>query len=171
MEACHCIVTNLSEFLHYRFYKLILSEIPYIAPKIERFLKPDVRMTKYSAALVLFSIFLLVCPTSCSNQKNLTNGEKQAIENQIIVLLKEGVKPAMLEKNMMDCQLLAGKQISKSQNQWLFFHQCNGDQRTALLEKIQQSEWVLEAYFPPQGATEKSSGTSGKKGKSKPGTD
>lgn len=170
MEAYYCVVPHLSECLHNRNFKLIHSEIHYIAPEIENFVKPVGRMTKYSVALKLFSAFLLMSLMSCSNQKNMSSAEKKAIEKQVIVLLKEGVNPAVLEKKLMDCQLQADKQISKSQNQWLFSHQCKGGQRTALLEQIQQSEWVLEAYFPPQGEVEKSSGTSGKKGKAKPGT-
>ena len=86
-----------------------------------------------------------------------------------MVLLKEGIEPVILEKDFIECQLQVHKKTSKSQNKWLFNYECSEDKQNTLIAKLLDTNWVEEAYFISEGSLEKSSGTSGKKGKAKPG--
>jgi hypothetical protein len=104
----------------------------------------------------------------CTNKKNLSKSAVEATPEMIMVLLKDGIDPVFLEKNIIACQLKVHRKASKSQNKWLFNYACFEDEQNTLLAKILDAEYVLEAYFVSESALEKSSGTSGKKGKAKP---
>ena len=105
----------------------------------------------------------------CTNKKNLSKSAIETTPELMMVLLKDGIDPVFLEKNINDCQLQVHRKASKSQNKWLFNYACSEDKQNTLIAKILNVEYVLEAYFISEGALEKSSGTSGKKAKAKPG--
>ena len=99
----------------------------------------------------------------CAAKKN----NAETTRSVIIVLFEDGVHPKILLKEIGECALEIGNQISKSQNQWSFYQQCTGDALNELLERIRTIEGVIEVYNGTETDLDEEV-RSGTKGRAKP---
>ena len=75
---------------------------------------------KYWLLLIGTSLsFLFILSTGCKNtQKSAESGE-QFLKEKIIVLLRDGVRPAKLEALFKEYSLKTDSQMSRTENRWV----------------------------------------------------
>lgn len=92
--------------------------------------------------VVLF--FAISCTSTQTPSPNISTFDKE----KILVFLKKGISSKSLETEFSSFELLSKGQTSRSENRFIFTFNTNLIASDELLEKIKNSDLVIEAAFP-----------------------
>lgn len=96
---------------------------------------------------IFLSLLLGACKAPTPEVISTPAPTEEVEKNQLIVLLKERVRPQLLEEELREYAVKAKAQTSRSQNQWIFTYDTSKVPADALLNKIKAVDYVLSAAF------------------------
>lgn len=96
---------------------------------------------------LFISLLLGACKAPTSTVVPTPAPTEEVEKSQLIILLKERIRPQMLEEEMSEYSLKAKAQTSRSQNLWIFTYDTHKIEAKTLLIKIKAVDYVLSAEF------------------------